>query len=101
MLYANSSTDCPELTAALAEFDIGEKNLDIFVRFMDHTSKMDLSLLKGAEKLNLRAAFEWKYLDKIEKALNRELLKPGQEELLYRYIVFIYAIGGAMCWRLL
>ncbi|MBQ6675881.1 MAG: DUF4132 domain-containing protein [Ruminococcus sp.] len=101
MLYANSSTDCPELTAALAEFDIGEKNLDIFVRFMGHSGKMDLSLLEGAEKLNLRVAFEWKYLDKIEKALNRELLKPGQEELLYRYIVFIYAIGGAMCWRLL
>lgn len=101
MLYSNLTGAGSALAEALAALPIGEKNLDIFERFMDTSCPADLSLLEGVSRIDLTVQIDWKVIDKLGKAISKELIKSGNDELLNRYIVFIYALGGERCWRIL
>lgn len=102
MLYANGdSKNIGGLAAALELFGVPQEDLAVFDEFMDMNKPMDMSLLKGVKRIDLRGAIDWKRVDAIRKAIKKELLSPTNADKINRYVNFIYAVGGTMCWRLL
>ena len=101
MLYANSSAGYSELAKALAAFGADSEAIAAFSAFMQGDRAGDISLIKDVKRIDLHGSIDYKRIDMLEKAIKKELIRPNDTEGLYRYIVFVYYLGGALCWRLL
>ena len=100
MLYANENAKgTGELSAALAALGVRGEDMLAFDSFMDMSKPIDVSLLANIGRIDMCGPIDWKKLNALHKAIKKELLSPVDEKKIARYICFIYAVCGSMCYR--